>query len=587
MKKIIIALLFAAVLFPSIKVNAVNSPPSPAVPIVLSPNGGEQWAQGSTQIIRWSAPSSNYVNINLLTTCQGGSICPIAISTLATNIPNSGSYNWTIPLYTATNQQYTISVVDSSSGLAGNSGSFNIISGVVTKQVIPIIAPNGGEQWAVGSAQVIRWTAPSNISNVNIGFFFVCQVNGIPCPVTPLPIATNTPNSGSYNWTIPSYITSTGQYTVFISDAGSSGITGSSAQPFTITSLGVLPRLQIISPNGGEQWAQGSTQTIKWIAPSNISSVNISSSFSCSPGAYCIAPSLVVATNVPNNGSYNWTIPSYTVAGQYTMLIADAGSSGASSASATPFSVISGVTTRQVIPIIAPNGGEQWAQGSTQVVKWTAPSNVSNVNITLNTYIACLQSWPACYIPQPAPIIIASNVPDSGTYSWSIGTSIPVGTYTMTVADAGSSGITGNSASAFSVISGVVTVPPPTGLGASLPNGIVVQLPGSLTAYLIVNGMLQPFTSASIFLAKGYKWSDIQQVQSSQVSSQAISTIPVAVPDGSIIKGSAQTIFLIKGGARLGIPSLDVFYRLGLSFKNLVQVSDGDLQNYSDGGIQH
>ena len=62
---------------------------------VTSPNGGETWRAGETHKIKWS--SSNFgslkVNINLLQYDDDGQHI---ISNIATSIPNTGSYNWTI-----------------------------------------------------------------------------------------------------------------------------------------------------------------------------------------------------------------------------------------------------------------------------------------------------------------------------------------------------------------------------------------------------------------------------------------------------------------------------------------------------------
>jgi hypothetical protein len=61
---------------------------------ISSPNGGEQWAIGSTQTIQWtstSAPSNGHVELYLVKT---GKLFPLSN---ATNLPATGSFNWTIP----------------------------------------------------------------------------------------------------------------------------------------------------------------------------------------------------------------------------------------------------------------------------------------------------------------------------------------------------------------------------------------------------------------------------------------------------------------------------------------------------------
>jgi hypothetical protein len=57
--------------------------------------------------------------------------------------------------------------------------------------------------------------------------------------------------------------------------------------------------------------------------------------------------------------------------------------------------------------------------------------------------------------------------------------------------------------------------------------------------------------------------------------------------NGAIIKGSGQTVYLINGGRKFGIPSIDVFNRLGLNFSNLIVLQDYLVAGYPDGGVQN
>jgi len=87
----------------------------------------------------------------------------------------------------------------------------------------------------------------------------------------------------------------------------------------------VPPLITVLSPNGGEQWAVGNTQTIRWSAPSSIAMVNIglSNYLSCwSATPACLAPGVIttITSNIPNTGSYNWTIPA-NLAGQYKVTV--------------------------------------------------------------------------------------------------------------------------------------------------------------------------------------------------------------------------------------------------------------------------
>jgi hypothetical protein len=133
--------------------------------------------------------------------------------------------------------------------------------------------------------------------------------------------------------------------------------------------------------------------------------------------------------------------------------------------------------------------------------------------------------------------------------------------------------------------------PAPTG-SPTLPmvntpwaNGSLVKLADSDTVYLVANGQLKPFTSAAIFFAKGLKFTDVQTVSNSQLASVSMDA-PVLYPDGSLIKGSDATVYIVTNGQKSGIPSLAVFQRLGLSFNNLALLNDMELASYPDGVMQ-
>ena len=62
---------------------------------VLSPNGGEVWQKGVTQIIRWKAPSTvSYVNIDLYPYAPPGSLAPTILYHLGTTLNGDGTFGW-------------------------------------------------------------------------------------------------------------------------------------------------------------------------------------------------------------------------------------------------------------------------------------------------------------------------------------------------------------------------------------------------------------------------------------------------------------------------------------------------------------
>ena len=81
--------------------------------------------------------------------------------------------------------------------------------------------------------------------------------------------------------------------------------------------------LTVISPNGGEKWHYGSTQTIRWSAPADLSTVSLALMTwfpSCDPAAlppgqvcagFATPPpeTYVIAAATENDGALDWVIP--------------------------------------------------------------------------------------------------------------------------------------------------------------------------------------------------------------------------------------------------------------------------------------
>ncbi len=71
---------------------------------------------------------------------------------------------------------------------------------------------------------------------------------------------------------------------------------------------GGAPTLRVTSPNGGEVWQAGSTQTITWTSSSSIANVKIEYSTTSPWDGQLVDPQTIVES-APNSGSYRWTVP--------------------------------------------------------------------------------------------------------------------------------------------------------------------------------------------------------------------------------------------------------------------------------------
>ena len=72
---------------------------------ITSPNGGENWAAGSTKTLTWQTGTfSPPAFVNLYYSTDGGSNW----TTIATNIANTGSYSWTVPMASTPNARIKV-----------------------------------------------------------------------------------------------------------------------------------------------------------------------------------------------------------------------------------------------------------------------------------------------------------------------------------------------------------------------------------------------------------------------------------------------------------------------------------------------
>lgn len=125
-----------------------------------------------------------------------------------------------------------------------------------------------------------------------------------------------------------------------------------------------------------------------------------------------------------------------------------------------------------------------------------------------------------------------------------------------------------------------------SGQTSTLPQGALVKVPGDPTVYMVNNGALQPFDSLTVFKARGENFGDVQSVSQQQIQSMGVSSTPVPFPDNTLVQGSGSTIFVIKNGQKLGIPSMSVLQQHGWSLKNVLKVDDHELEGIQSQGVE-
>lgn len=158
-----------------------------------------------------------------------------------------------------------------------------------TGPTITVIYPNGGETWAVGTSQTITWDSVGVPGNVRIRL----SRNG---GTTWRTIIGSTPNDGSQAWTVTGPATT--QARIKVISIANTTISDISDDNFTITRLSI----RVISPNGGERWAVGSTQTIRWTSAGVTGNVSIE--LSRDGGSNWTT----IVASTDNDGSQAWSV---------------------------------------------------------------------------------------------------------------------------------------------------------------------------------------------------------------------------------------------------------------------------------------
>ncbi len=318
---------------------------------LTSPNGGESWRAGSTRNITWS--SSNIGNVNLEYTINNGSTW----LDIAQNIDASlGTYQWTLPSDISSN---SCKVRVSNSNSATVSDISNSVF-TINKATILLSAPNGGENWRVGTNHYIAWQS-NNISAVNIEY-------STDAGNTWLVIASNISSSAnSYVWNVSNVESENCR--VRVSDIEDINVNSISINNFTISKTGI----KLLYPNGGEYWRAGTTHYITWQS-SDVASVKLEYSIDNGIGWNTIANNVSA-----NSKSYTWVIPGDNLSKLCKIRVSDMAGLSFNDASDSVFTIY-----QPTITLIKPNGGEEYQIGIENEIQWVS-NDIENVKIEITT----------------------------------------------------------------------------------------------------------------------------------------------------------------------------------------------------------
>ncbi|MEZ5471694.1 MAG: CARDB domain-containing protein [Marinicella sp.] len=192
---------------------------------LTSPNGSEQWEQGTNEYIEWSKSGNDcgsHVRLELWKNNQ-------FYSTIHSQALNDESYNWSISSNQTLGADYKIKVIDDANANYHDSSDadFSIVEPYECEYVM--ISPDGGEVYYQGEQILIDWVydGPSCSSKVIIELY---NNNQFIDYLTVDPVD----NDGSETWVIPSSQLISTDYQIRVVDEINQSVWGESESFFSI-----------------------------------------------------------------------------------------------------------------------------------------------------------------------------------------------------------------------------------------------------------------------------------------------------------------------------------------------------------------
>jgi len=282
---------------------------------------------------------------------------------------------------------------DKASAARAAAGCNNITQG----PVITYLSVNSGKP---GTAVTVYGSNFTSSAPYSVTFNNATHDNGVS--------GTSSPSGNSYNFIVPTPYPSgitPGNYTIMLENT--LGQRSNSVGFVVLSATTTQTPITVLSPNGGENWINGTTQTIRWQEIRTFIATHYYKIYldNLCGNDVCGTETLVSSILGP---SYNWNISMPN--GTYRVRVCDSGESGICDASNSNFT-ISSTTTQPSITVLSPNGGETYKEGDTVNIKWNSTGLPTTQKVDISLDIP--------HINSTVGKTIATGVANSrGTYSW-------------------------------------------------------------------------------------------------------------------------------------------------------------------------
>jgi hypothetical protein len=231
---------------------------------------------------------------------------------------------------------------------------------IKVEKYVALYAPNGGETWYVGESKGITW-------NCGVSGMLTISLNrNYPTGGWEI-LYGGTANDGIESWAVAGTTTSNARIRIISDSQPTQGDT--SDANFTIAN----PYLTVTSPNGGESWYASESHWLYWTSGGLTGNVDITINRNYPAGAW--EP---LFTNIPNDGSEQWTVTEPTASNARIRIVSVSSPSVRDSSNAD-FTILA-----RYVHLTAPNGGETWYVNDTENTTWESLNVPGTVSISIN-----------------------------------------------------------------------------------------------------------------------------------------------------------------------------------------------------------
>jgi predicted GH43/DUF377 family glycosyl hydrolase len=333
---------------------------------LTTPNGGEIWQAGLPATVTWTSRGiTGLLRLELNRNFPSGT-WEMAADSLA----DTGTYSLTDNGIASDHCRIRLSAVsDMLSDMSD--ADFHILPRLM------ITSPSGGERWLIGEVHTVQW------QSFGIGGAIRVELDRHAATSSWAILGDSLPNTGNLSITVAGPVSDSCR--IRITD-DATGFTAVSNSVFSISGA----TIQVVSPNGGEEWKVGVPGTVRWTSQFVSGAVRVQLNRDYPDG-----PWESLADSIDNSGQYDAEIIE-PVSDHCRVRVQELGDT-LNDLSDADFRIIPNLL------LVAPNGGERWRIHETSTVQWIGAGWPGLVRLEMNRNY-----------PQGAWSLLVDSLPNTG-----------------------------------------------------------------------------------------------------------------------------------------------------------------------------